>query len=133
MTKFSDEVPVSLGELDERLKAILRIKIREFVHLNPVFNCIPSIDVASYGSGQTRLNAVENLTITSRSQFRQEIFSRFNEIQMPGQGAAENDVLSGRPLHTGLPRNFFSGYDQECPYKVRVIPLRRRYVRRSSV
>ncbi len=48
MPLLPDEQPISLDKLDDRLKAILKIKIREFVHLNPVFNCIPSIDVSSY-------------------------------------------------------------------------------------
>ena len=38
------EVPVRLEQLDARLKAIVRLKLREFIHLTPVFQNIASID-----------------------------------------------------------------------------------------
>ena len=48
MSFLPDELPVALDKLEDHLRAILKIKIREFVHLNPIFNCIPSIDVDIY-------------------------------------------------------------------------------------
>lgn len=39
----TSEVPVRLEQLDVRLKAIVRLKLREFIHLTPVFQHIPSI------------------------------------------------------------------------------------------
>jgi hypothetical protein len=42
---FTSEVPVQLEQLDTRLKAIVRLKLREFIHLTPVFQDIPSISV----------------------------------------------------------------------------------------
>jgi hypothetical protein len=38
----TSEVPVRLEQLDTRLKAIVRLKLREFIHLTPVFQDIPS-------------------------------------------------------------------------------------------
>lgn len=44
----STEVPVELEELDDFLKTILKFKIREFIHMSPFFEGIPSIDVSNY-------------------------------------------------------------------------------------
>ncbi len=44
----STEVPVELEELDDYLKTILKFKIREFIHMSPFFEGIPSIDVSHY-------------------------------------------------------------------------------------
>ncbi|MBP9090615.1 hypothetical protein KBI23_06260 [bacterium] len=53
MSFLPDELPVALDKLEDHLRAILKIKIREFVHLNPIFNCIPSIDVDIYNRALT--------------------------------------------------------------------------------
>jgi len=53
MSFLPDELPVALDKLEDHLRAILKIKIREFVHLNPIFNCIPSIDVDVYNRALT--------------------------------------------------------------------------------
>jgi hypothetical protein len=46
-----DELPVSLDKLDDHLKALLRLKIREFVHLSPWFKdvdpLVPSAKAAT--------------------------------------------------------------------------------------
>jgi hypothetical protein len=39
-----DESPVALEKLDDHLKALLRLKIREFVHLSPCFKDVPAVD-----------------------------------------------------------------------------------------
>ena len=43
-----EEKAVVLEHLDEFMRAILKFKIREFIHLNPCFDAIPSIDVKAY-------------------------------------------------------------------------------------
>jgi hypothetical protein len=48
MSQITKESSVSLEHLDDHLKAILKLKIREFVHLSPWFRNIPSIDTQSY-------------------------------------------------------------------------------------
>ena len=50
MCQMSTESQVSLEELDPKLKAILRLKLREMMHLHPVFRDIPSIDPEAYKS-----------------------------------------------------------------------------------
>jgi hypothetical protein len=42
-----NEAPVSLDKLDDHLKAMLRLKIREFVHLSPLFKNVSSLDPTS--------------------------------------------------------------------------------------
>lgn len=51
MAAVFTESPVSLDNLDDHLKALLRLKIREWVHLSPWFQDIPSIDPVIYSGG----------------------------------------------------------------------------------
>ena len=48
MPILASESPVALEHLDAHLKAIIKVKLREFVHLSPCFEAIPSIDVSKY-------------------------------------------------------------------------------------
>jgi hypothetical protein len=48
MFPSADDRSVVLDQLDDYLKTILKFKIREFIHLNPCFEAIPSIDVRRY-------------------------------------------------------------------------------------
>lgn len=43
----SGESIVALEHLDSHIKAILKLKLRAFVHLNPCFDSIHSIDIAT--------------------------------------------------------------------------------------
>lgn len=51
---MSYESTVALEHLDGLLKTILRVKLREFVHLSPCFRDIPSIDAESYPKPEAR-------------------------------------------------------------------------------
>lgn len=46
MTRALNESVVALDKLPGHLKALLRLKIREFVHLSPFFQNIPMVDPA---------------------------------------------------------------------------------------
>lgn len=48
MTRAWDESAVSLDKLDDHLKALLRLKIREFVHLSPWFKDVPVVDSSTF-------------------------------------------------------------------------------------
>jgi len=48
MPAVTSESSVALEHLDDYLKAIVKVKLREFVHLSPWFQDIPSIDVNNY-------------------------------------------------------------------------------------
>jgi hypothetical protein len=106
MSLLPDEHPIRLEKLDDHLKAILKIKIREFVHLNPIFNCIPSIDVESY----TKISepAKEGLPV------RRGMLSQLESEALLAAGHA-----------------YFSGFDVDCPNKVRLSPARRRHFGRT--
>ena len=56
MSSFTSEFTVALDELDDHLKAILKVKLREFVHLSPWFSNIILTDV----SRQPRQGVVGN-------------------------------------------------------------------------
>lgn len=57
MTRVLTESPVPLESLDDHMKALLRLKLREFVHLSPWFKNIPSIDPLLYSNSyQPRQN-----------------------------------------------------------------------------
>ena len=48
MAGIPRELSISLEHLDDHLRAILKLKLREFVHLSPWFHDIPSIDMTYY-------------------------------------------------------------------------------------
>ena len=48
MTPGWNEAPIALDELDDHLKALLRLKIREFVHLSPWFKDTPIVDPTAF-------------------------------------------------------------------------------------
>lgn len=58
MSPANTEFVVSLEQLDDRLKNIVKIKIREFIHLSPWFSDVPTIDLNQY----MRLESVEKYT-----------------------------------------------------------------------
>lgn len=145
MSFLPDELPISLDKLDDHLKAILKIKIREFVHLNPVFNVIPSINVKSYSRSSDALAlpnltareeltqaAVQSVPETVMAQIKldylkEEHFS-FSEREKLEEAKAEvSGTLALRP------RTYFAGYDEECPNKYRPTARRRSHLRRASV
>lgn len=45
---LGSESSVALDQLDSHTKAILRLKLRAFVHLHPCFDSIPTINTNSY-------------------------------------------------------------------------------------
>lgn len=119
MSYLPEEIAISIEELDDRLKAILRIKIREFVHLNPILNLIPSFDLSEYQAGINSHNQTQNNLTSpisqSRSDFKAEIMWRL----------LETNHREKQPAHDRAPRNFFAGHDQECPFVGRVVVARR--------
>lgn len=52
------ELPVKLEDLDSRLKAIVRLKLREFVHLSPFFRDVPLPDLSGFDSDDHRFLGV---------------------------------------------------------------------------
>ena len=66
MTRVLAESPVSLDSLDDHLKALLRLKLREFVHLSPWFRDIPSIDPMIYASPVKPMGAAKQTIVTSK-------------------------------------------------------------------
>lgn len=57
MPILTSDAPVALEHLDDHMKAILKVKLREFVHLSPCFENIPSIDVARYASSGSSVSS----------------------------------------------------------------------------
>lgn len=131
MPFLPDELPVSLEHLDDYLKAILKIKIREFVHLNPIFNCIPSIDVSSYARAAEAEPVLQNLTAVvqpklsqTRTQFKQTAINAVKNASL----RAEVEAISA-----SRPKFYFAGHDVECPNRVRKFTMRKRPARRIVV
>lgn len=50
MASALDESPVSLDKLDDHLKALLRLKIREFVHLSPCFKDVTTVEATGFAT-----------------------------------------------------------------------------------
>jgi hypothetical protein len=74
MSQLARESSVLLEHLDDHLKAILKMKIREFVHLSPWFRHIPSIDATSYPAAGVVSEAInseeDNCPNRTHHQFR---------------------------------------------------------------
>lgn len=134
MQNLPEFTVVPLEMLDDHLKAILKIKIREFVHLNPVFNCIPSIDVDAYF--QTRKSrrdaeADANLRHNITSESVEAISSGLTEnaarlLEQLAEVETQLKALRHDGVMELLPRTYFAGYDVSCPHKGRPLPHRRR-------
>lgn len=60
MAALRTESTVALEHLDGHLKAILKLKLREFVHLSPWFNSIPTTDVTNYLNNRNREEQLKN-------------------------------------------------------------------------
>ncbi|MBI5174928.1 MAG: hypothetical protein SFV17_03670 [Candidatus Obscuribacter sp.] len=151
MTLLPDELPISLDKLDDYLKAILKIKLREFVHLNPIFNCIPSIDVASYVDQSKKtvpsVKAVAPVLPPSmpveknlrQAVTEETVLALSPEMVDAARGLLDSLSTSAEPANQPnsagvlelMPRTYFSGFDRLCPNKYRPAPSRRR--RRTSV
>jgi hypothetical protein len=163
MSFLPDELPVALDKLEDHLRAILKIKIREFVHLNPIFNCIPSIDVDIYN--RTLADAADKVDqalkpvvgqvgvsypVLNDGQAAKPVIA-LPDGKMPTslepisrsqfrQNILGNGQVSSRPEAEVTPtpaplssKSYFAGFDVDCPNQSRQLPTRRRYSRRSTV
>ncbi|CAN5271791.1 hypothetical protein BH11CYA1_BH11CYA1_29220 [soil metagenome] len=99
MSYLPDELPVALDKLEDHLRAILKIKIREFVHLNPIFNCIPSIDVDIYNRNLTdaaaRVDQALQPVVQSQTNFKVH-----PALQLNNDGQAAQPIIAlpeGKP------------------------------------
>ncbi len=60
MTRAWNESPVALDKLDDHLKALLRLKIREFVHLSPWFKNVETIEASAYATPAAVSSSVDS-------------------------------------------------------------------------
>jgi hypothetical protein len=58
MAGIPRELSISLEHLDDHLRAILKLKLREFVHLSPWFHNIPSIDTTYYPKARPSASSI---------------------------------------------------------------------------
>ena len=132
MQNLPEFTVVPLEMLDDHLKAILKIKIREFVHLNPVFNCIPSIDVDAYFQNRkVRKDAEANLRDSITRESVEAISNGLTEdaarlLEQLAEVETQLKALRNDGVMELLPRTYFAGYDVSCPHKGRPLPHRRR-------
>lgn len=98
MSFLPDELPVALDKLEDHLRAILKIKIREFVHLNPIFNCIPSIDVDIYNRTVTGAAAAD--AVYKVEQSSKPAVQIHPALQLKNDGQAAQPIIAlpeGKP------------------------------------
>mgnify|MGYP001209785018 CR=1 FL=1 len=55
------ERAVMLSHLDDRLRAILKFKLREFVHLNPCFNVVTPLNTENFSMDKRNQDRLLNL------------------------------------------------------------------------
>ena len=94
MLSASREATVALDQLDDHLKAIVKLKLREFVHLSPWFNDVPSVDVTNYSNfaQRARLLAGEGVR-----------FKMFERTEPAAAHLACPNRHAQRPLRRGRP------------------------------
>ena len=68
MTPGWNEAPIALDQLDDHLKALLRLKIREFVHLSPWFKDTPVVDPTAFPSYAAAAPAAPYLSAASTNR-----------------------------------------------------------------
>ena len=62
---FWNESAIALEKLDDHLKSLLRLKIREFVHLSPFFKNLPMVEHSSELAHRQPLVSVRHALTTA--------------------------------------------------------------------
>lgn len=111
---------VALEHLDSHIKAILKLKLRAFVHLNPCFDGMHSID-ASRGLAHTMRRTGEASGLHKQLEAQTEPLLNFPPIP-------EKESLSlNTEFSPGLPYSVEAGArGADCPNRLPVSRLRRR-------
>ncbi|MCC7531236.1 MAG: hypothetical protein IT342_22210 [Candidatus Melainabacteria bacterium] len=120
------ESTVALEHLDSHIRAIIKLKLRAFVHLNPCFDSIHSIDM-----DKSQTHTINSLANSSQPVFyraaQKSSLPQFPPIpeQEAGQNFAENQGI--QKFSPNLPvshqQNAQSG---DCPNRLSSARLRRR-------
>lgn len=99
---------VALEHLDSHIKAILKLKLRAFVHLNPCFDSMHSID-ASRGLTHTMRSTIETPVLSSPASPQKPPVLDFPPIP-------EKDLYSAAPETAQVEQ-----FSPELPYSIEAI------------
>lgn len=120
------ESTIALEHLDSHIKAIIKLKLRAFVHLNPCFDTIHSIEM-----GRRQTNTINSLANLAHPQFVREqkstAIAEFppipeKEPQQPAPAIQEFEQFSPN-LPFSIEANAQPG---DCPNRLATARLRRR-------
>ncbi|HNB21209.1 MAG TPA: hypothetical protein PKZ32_02255 [Candidatus Melainabacteria bacterium] len=111
---------VALEHLDSHIKAILKLKLRAFVHLNPCFDSMHSID-ASRGLAHTKRNSLEIAKPAVQPLYD------FPPIPDASFAPRETDLSAAEQYTTKTPYSIeASAQSADCPNRFASPRLRRR-------
>lgn len=82
MSPNTQDIAVGLSDLDSRLKTILKFKLREFVHLNPCFNLVTSLNDQSFSIDVRNQRRILNLDNKPKLAFKQDICPYSRRIKL---------------------------------------------------
>lgn len=120
------ESTIALEHLDSHIKAIIKLKLRAFVHLNPCFDTIHSIEI-----GRRQTNTINSLANLAQPQFaraqKRAAIPEFPPIpeKEPLQMSPESQVAE--QFSPNLPLLFeVNAQPGDCPNRLATTRLRRR-------
>ena len=117
---------VALEHLDDHIKAILKLKLRAFVHLNPCFDSIHSID-ASRGLTHTIRSTVETPVFSKPQSPQKQPLLDFPPIPEKESASMRAELAQVEQFSPNLPYSIeATAQSGDCPNRLAVARLRRR-------
>jgi len=117
---------VALEHLDSHIKAILKLKLRAFVHLNPCFDGMHSID-ASRGLAHTMHRTVESSGLHKQLEPQTAPLLNFPPIPERESVSENTEFPSLEQFSPVLPYSLeTTARGADCPNRLPVSRLRRR-------
>ena len=120
------ESTIALEHLDSHIKAIIKLKLRAFVHLNPCFDTIHSIEM-----GRSQTNTINSLANSVQPQFVREqkrtVIPEFPPIPEKEPLQMSSEIEAVEQFSPNLPYSFeVNAQPGDCPNRLVATRLRRR-------
>jgi hypothetical protein len=116
------ESTIALEHLDSHIKAIIKLKLRAFVHLNPCFDSIHSIDTSS-----SQTSTISSSPLSLQAVPRRQAAQDFPPIPPEEPSPANTPLRAIEHISARLPYSFEqNAQSPDCPNRLATARLRRR-------
>ena len=116
------ESTIALEHLDSHIKAIIKLKLRAFVHLNPCFDSIHSIDT---GSSQT--STISSIPLSLQASPKRQAVQGFPPVPSEEPAPEIAPLRATEYFTASLPYSFEqNAQSPDCPNRLATARLRRR-------